>query len=66
MISSDDTAYVHSLRPIYYQLFNNERLKEAIDMDNLAKHTDNIQFKEYVKNEYSAELMLLRDLPYIE
>lgn len=66
MVSPDDTAYVHSLRPIYYQLFDNERLKEAIDMDNLAKHTDNIEFKEYVKQEYSAELMLLKDLPYIE
>lgn len=64
MVSPNDTAYVHSLRPIYYELISDSRLRNAVDFYNVAKHTDNVQFKEFVKEEYKQELKVLKEMPF--
>ncbi|MCQ2975116.1 MAG: hypothetical protein MJ211_09970 [Bacteroidales bacterium] len=62
ILFAEDTAYIHSLRPIFYDFLKQKDLHGFYDLENLAKHTNNSSFKEFVKNECSSET---EDLDYL-
>lgn len=66
LVAPEDTAYVYSLRSVVYQvLWNDPYIQRAMDLDNIAKHTDDKAFKAFVEKDLEEERFYLDRLPVI-
>jgi len=66
LVSPEDTSYVYSLRSVVYQVLENDPyLQRAMDLDNIARHTDDKAFKAFVEEDLKEERYFLDRLPVI-